>query len=170
LAEWLPSSARARVIIWEYTAERALEHPWLGVGVGSTAALRDQQKKLAPAEQPTGFVFHRSTGQHAHDVFLQSWYELGVAGVILLALAGAFVVLRIFALPLAAQPFAAATFAAFGSIAAFAWGMWQSWFVCAIGLVPIYVRMTAAAVEGAATNPQATGDAPPALRQPRATQ
>src|SRR5215210_3079264 len=31
-ASWLPGSARARIIIWEYTAERVLEHPWLGIG------------------------------------------------------------------------------------------------------------------------------------------
>jgi len=170
LAPWLPSSARARVIIWEYTAELTLEHPWLGVGVGSTAALRDQQKRLSPAEQPEGFVFHRSTGQHAHDVFLQSWYELGVVGAILLALAGVLVVLRIGVLPFVVQPFAAASFAAFACIAAFAWGMWQSWFMCAVGLVPLYLRMTAAAVDGSLTESQSTGSLPSDRRQPIATQ
>ncbi len=33
MARWLPDSARARIILWEYTAERTLEHPWLGIGV-----------------------------------------------------------------------------------------------------------------------------------------
>ena len=33
MAPWLPNSARARIILWEYTAERVLEHPWLGIGV-----------------------------------------------------------------------------------------------------------------------------------------
>jgi O-antigen ligase len=32
----LPSSFRARVIIWEYTTERVLEHPWLGIGAASS--------------------------------------------------------------------------------------------------------------------------------------
>ena len=32
-AAWLPPSARARVILWEYTAEQTLTNPILGVGV-----------------------------------------------------------------------------------------------------------------------------------------
>jgi hypothetical protein len=144
---WLPESARARVILWEYTAERALTHPWLGIGMGSTPVLRDEDKAKAPAEQPEGFVFHRTTGQHAHDLFLQTWYELGAVGGHLLALAGAAVVMLLPLLPLAAQPFAAATFAAFAAVAAFAWGMWQSWFMCAVGLVLLYRQVATAAVE-----------------------
>ena len=31
-ADWLPKSARARIIIWEFTAEQVLEKPWLGIG------------------------------------------------------------------------------------------------------------------------------------------
>ncbi len=41
------------------------------------------------------------------------------------ALAGAAGVMLIPLLPFAAQPFAAAIFAAFAIVAAFAWGMWQ---------------------------------------------
>ena len=49
LAPWLPDSARARVILWEYTAERALTHPWLGIGVNSTSALKDEDNaRLRP--------------------------------------------------------------------------------------------------------------------------
>jgi O-antigen ligase len=147
MAHWLPDSARARVIIWEYTAERVLEHPLLGVGVDSTPVLRDRDKAAAPAERPEGFVFQRATGQHAHDVFLQTWYELGAVGALLLALSGAAVALLMCTLPLAAQPFAAATFAAFAMVAAFAWGMWQGWFMCAIALVPLYLRVASASVD-----------------------
>jgi hypothetical protein len=144
MAPWLPESARARVILWEYTAERTLAHPWLGIGVESTPVLRDEDKAAAPLEQPEGFVFHRTTGQHAHDLFLQTWYELGAVGALLIALAGAAVVMLIPLLPLAALPFAAAAYAAFTAVAAFAWGMWQSWFMCAVGLVPLYLQIAAA--------------------------
>jgi len=147
LAPWLPPSAQARIILWEYTAERTLTHPWLGIGVGSTPVLRDEDRNTAPPEQPEGFVFHRTTGQHAHDLFLQTWYELGAVGALLLALAGATVVMLIPALPPAVQPFGAASFVAFALVGAFAWGMWQSWFMCAIGLVPLYLRVASAAFE-----------------------
>ena len=39
-ASWLPPSARARVILWEYTAEQTLTNPFLGVGVGSNSDTR----------------------------------------------------------------------------------------------------------------------------------
>src|SRR5262249_46399529 len=84
-AEWLPRSARARIIIWEYTAERVLEKPWLGVGADSTPIVK--AKVEATRDQPEGFVIRRTTGQHAHNLFLQIWYELGVFGAILVAIA-----------------------------------------------------------------------------------
>ncbi|MGV1014276.1 MAG: O-antigen ligase family protein [Methyloceanibacter sp.] len=148
LAEPLPSSYKARVIIWEYTAERVLENPVFGIGVSSTAIMTrqavDAAKLSTPEEQPEGFVYKRTTAHHAHNIFLQSWYELGAVGAVLLAIAGALIVLRIDLLPPQAQPFAAATFAAFALIASFAWGMWQTWFMCAIALVPLYLAVAAA--------------------------
>ena len=143
MAHWLPNSYRARIIIWEYTAERVLDHPWLGIGAASTPALKEPR---AVAEQPPGFVFPRSTGQHAHDLFLQTWYELGVVGVTLIAFAGAAVALRISLLPLEAEPFAVAAFATFFAMAAFAWGIWQEWLMCAVGLLAIYSRAAASLV------------------------
>ncbi len=154
LAPWLPPSARARVILWEYTAERMLTHPWLGIGVGSTPVLKDEDQAKAPPEIPEGFVFHRTTGEHAHDLFLQTWYELGAVGALLLVLAGATVAMLIPLLPLAAQAFAAASFATFAIVGAFAWGMWQSWFMCAIALVPLYLRVATAAIEVRAALPR----------------
>ena len=141
MATWLPDSARARIILWEYTAEHVLEQPWLGIGVDSTHSLN----RRGQFDQPQGFIFPRSSGEHAHDFFLQTWYELGVVGAILLALAGAAIALRMLRLPKDIQPFAAASFAAFFGIAAFAWSMWQTWFMCAIGLLIFYVCIAARA-------------------------
>ena len=145
--DWLPKSARARIIIWEYTAERALENPFLGIGADSTPAVK--AKAVSAPEQPEGFVFRRTTGQHAHNLFLQTWYELGAIGAILAALAGAAAALRLLLLPPEAQPYGAASFILFAVIAAFAWGMWQVWLVCAIGLLPLYLLMPAALLRGA---------------------
>ncbi len=138
--KWLPSSFRARVIIWEYTAERVLEQPWIGIGADSTPAMKT---KDGTPDWPKGFVYKRTTGQHAHNLFLQAWYELGVIGAILAALAGAAVALRLLALPVAAQAYGAASFTLFAVIAAFAWGMWQVWLMCAFALLPLYLGMAA---------------------------
>jgi O-antigen ligase len=146
MAPWLPFSFRARVIIWEYTAERVLDQPWLGIGAGSTPALKVLH---SDPEQQKGFVYARDTGQHAHDLFLQTWYELGVVGAVLIAFAGAAVALRMSLLPIEAQPFAAATFAVFTAIAAFSWGIWQTWLMCAVGLLVLYLRTATSATDPA---------------------
>jgi hypothetical protein len=146
-ATWLPGTARQRVIIWEYTAEQVLSHPLLGVGIESTPALRDQQAAIAAPERPEGFVYPRTLGSHAHNVFLQAWFELGAVGVLLLAIVGAAVVTLIPLLPASAQPFAAGSFAAFAFVGAFSWGMWQMWFMSAIALLPLCLRIGAVAVE-----------------------
>jgi O-antigen ligase len=140
VATWVPESARARIIIWEFTAERALERPWLGIGAASTPALKVPRGE---AEQPEGFVYPRTTGAHAHNLFLQTWYELGLVGAILIAIAGALLVLRISLLPVEAQPFAAATFTVFLATVSTAWGMWQVWLVCGIGLMLLYLLIAA---------------------------
>jgi len=146
-AHWLPKSARARIILWEYTAEQVLNHPLLGVGVDSTPFLTEQQKASSPPELPEGYAYRRTMGHHAHSIYLQTWSELGAVGALFLAAAGAAVVLLIALLPIAAQPFAAGAFASFAIVGAFAWGMWQSWFLCAVAVVPLYLRVTTAAVE-----------------------
>jgi hypothetical protein len=146
-AEWLPKSARARVILWEYTAEQTLRHPMVGVGVDSTPQLTQQQKKHLTREQPAGFVFPRTMGHHAHSIFLQTWVELGAIGAILFAIAGATLIMCIIHLPAPAQPFAAATFAAFALVSAFAWGIWQSWFMCGVALLPVYLSVCAGPAE-----------------------
>jgi O-antigen ligase len=144
MAPWLPDSFRARVIIWEYTAERVLDHPWFGIGANCTHVLKEPR---GVSESPKGFVFPRTTGWHAHNLFLQTWYELGVIGVILIAAAGAVVVTRMTLLPVESQPFAVASFTVFMGIAAFAWGMWQEWLMCAVALSLLYFRTVASATD-----------------------
>jgi O-antigen ligase len=145
-AEWLPKSARARIILWEYTSEQTLERPLLGAGVDSTPLLTNQQKATFARERPKGFVYPRTMGHHAHSIFLQTWSELGAIGAMLLAVAGAAVALSILLLPAVTQPFAAGAFAAFAVVGAFAWGMWQSWFMCAAALLAMYLRAASGGV------------------------
>jgi len=141
-AEWLPQSAQARIIIWDYTAERVVERPWLGIGADSTKGTKADNPK--PREWPKGFVSPRTTGHHAHNLFLQTLYELGVVGAILVAMAGAAVILRLALLPEQARPYAVAAFTIFAVIAGLAWGMWQAWLICAVGLLVLYLLLPAA--------------------------
>jgi O-antigen ligase len=141
-SSWLPeNSDRVRVIFLGQTAERALEHPWFGIGANSTPALREP---LDRAELPERFTLPRYTAPHPHNFFLQVWYELGMVGAILFALAGVVLLLRVSLLPFEAQPFAAASFATLVTAATFAWSMWQTWLVCVAGLMVLYLRVAAA--------------------------
>lgn len=151
-AEWVPGSARARVILWQYTAERTLENPWLGVGADSTSTLNEARGFV---EKPEGFAYARKTGPHAHKLFLQIWYELGVGGVLLLMLAGALTALAILRLAPFTQPFAVATFTTFCVTVAFAWSMWQTWLVCAVASMAIYLLVAARRATVACTAGQA---------------
>lgn len=161
-ADWLPKSARARIIIWEYTAERVLERPLLGIGADSTPGAKAETAKRP--EQPEGFVQPRTTGHHAHNIFLQSWYELGLVGAVLMAIAGAAVVSRMLLLPSPAQPYAAAAFTLLAVIAAFAWGMWQTWLISAIGLLVLSLLMAASLYQTPAREKLATPAPPPRSR------
>ena len=94
-----------------------------------------------------GQTFVWGKGPHAHNGFLQAWYELGAVGAGLLLAAGLGVLWSIARLPAAAQPYVLAQFAAYLVIAAFAWGIWQSWLMAMTGLAPIYAMMASRLVE-----------------------
>jgi hypothetical protein len=163
-SEWLPYSARARIVLWGYTAERIPETPILGIGLGSMRKLDAQHKDdpnaivIADTVEP-GQSFVWGKGPHAHNGFLQAWYELGAIGAALLLAAGLGVLAAIARLPVEAQPYALAQFTAYLVIAAFAWGIWQSWLMALTGLVPIYAAMAARLVEFPVEREQNAGHA-----------
>ena len=79
-------------------------------------------------------VYDRRPGQHAHNMFLQSWFELGLMGVALIMWTGIAVLRSVAHLAPRAQPFALGLFASFFLTQSFAWGMWQSWYLSTIAL------------------------------------
>lgn len=138
--EWLPRSARARVIIWGETASRIEIQPWLGVGIRSTRHLDMPIKK---AELPEGQVYGKRTGRHAHNLYLQAWFELGAVGVLLLMASVLLLFLKSAGLDTKTQPYANAAFTMFATISAFGWGIWQSWLLAAWGLAFVAFSLAA---------------------------
>lgn len=143
-ASWLPYSAKARVILWNYTAEQVARHPLLGVGLVSTRVL--DARRMASAPTRPGHVFPQRTGPHAHNIYLQTWYELGLVGALLLTALGLAVIGTIARLNEASRPYALATFAGVATIAAFSWGMWQPWFMALFAATAILVVIADAIV------------------------
>jgi len=138
-AAWLPTTAQARIIIWGYTAEQVVKNLVLGIGVRSTRVL--DTALLPSAERAEGDVFARRPGRHAHNLFLQSWFELGLIGVVLVMGFGVLILRRLANLSHELQPFAYALFGTFMAIASFAWGMWQTWLLAAYALSALYFAL-----------------------------
>lgn len=130
-AKWLPNTAQQRIIIWGYTAAQVPQRPVLGVGVDSTKILDARRGQL---EKPPGFGYPLRTGPHAHNIYLQMWYELGAVGAVLLLCLGLSMIVAIPGLPAVAQPYALAAVTSVATIGASTWGIWQPWFLGAFAL------------------------------------
>jgi O-antigen ligase len=138
-AEWLSVNGRARIIIWAATAERLREAPVLGVGAGSTKRLT----QLHGAEERPGFVVPWQTGAHAHNIYLQTWYELGLLGAALLAAIGWSVLCWILRLPTLPQGYVLSAFVSAAAIGASSWGMWQPWFMASCFYASVLAALAA---------------------------
>lgn len=131
-AAFLPPSGQHRIIIWNYTAEQALRSPLIGIGVHSTHVLGPSiapKLRSAPGEK-----LPRTLSRHAHNIYLQTWFELGVVGAILLAFLGAAALRLIGRLDERVQPYAIATFACAAVVGAASYGMWQIWYMAMFGM------------------------------------
>lgn len=136
---WMPITAQARLIFWKHTANEYLKSPVIGVGLRSTKVNDDAKRQ--DAEKLPNHAFAMRTGRHGHNIYLQTWYELGAIGALLLLVTGLALIARANHLANAAKPYVFAAFSAAAVIAAFTWGMWQVWYMalfamtCAMTLI-----------------------------------
>jgi len=160
-ADWIPETARNRIVLWNVTADRLHRAPILGIGIGSTKPLDEEAAASAPLEP--GDTYAQRTGRHAHNIFMQTWYELGAIGAVLLLVIGLIALRAMARLPSADQPFAFASFASTMVLAAFTWGIWQPWFICAFGLWTVLLLVALDATRRANDErPVANANPPPA--------
>jgi O-antigen ligase/polysaccharide polymerase Wzy-like membrane protein len=133
LSSWLPQSARHRIVIWGYSSQQIATAPILGAGIATTRALNELQRYDAPFAP--GSDFQLTTEWHTHNVYLQTWYEAGAVGAVLLLVIG-LLVLRSFArAPAQTQPYLHATFVTCALIGASSFSLWQPWFMASFALV-----------------------------------
>lgn len=133
----LPWTARARIILWGYTANQVASRPLVGIGA---AATKEYSKRHLPiAARPADHIYPLSTAPHAHNIFLQVWFELGALGATLLALIGALILSETAQLNRAERPFALASFVSAVAITSFTWSIWQEWFLALLFAAPILV-------------------------------
>ena len=117
-------SGSHRWAIWQFVSERILDHPIIGWGIDSSRAI--------PGRNALVFgEYGEILPLHPHNAFLQIWLELGLVGVIALA-----VILAL--IPVAARKAAgdalqvAIAFAFFMSylvLGQLSFGIWQNWWL-----------------------------------------
>lgn len=145
-ASFIQYSGRHRIFIWGQTAENVLKAPVLGLGLAATRYLDEQQPPSA-ATQP-GVEFPPGTNVHSHNVFLQTWHELGFVGAVLLALAGLPIISWIKRRHQADQPYLFAAFATVATMASLSWSLIAAWFAAAFGITFILAQFAALVAEG----------------------
>jgi O-antigen ligase len=133
-AVWIQKTGKARIALWSVTAREAMKSPILGIGAASTKMIDDRMKQesdVGPigAGKATPESFENRTGRHAHNVYLQTWFELGLVGALMLLAMGLILVARLARLPAETAPYAAALLASGMVMAGLSWGFWQPWFV-----------------------------------------
>ena len=137
-ADWLFRNAQDRVRIWHYTARQIPKAPMLGTGIRSTRLIsREMQKSVV--REPGDATSPMRLGRHSHNHYLQIWYELGAVGAALFLLAGLVLLQKIRSLAQNIRPYAYASFVAACSIAAFGWGLWQTWLLAGYSLSAIFL-------------------------------
>lgn len=128
---WLKESAQARIIIWRQTALQTRDAPILGRGADMTHELGPAIEKTLPKEK-----FEQQMSIHAHSVFLQTWFELGAVGALLLTGIGLCIFRHIRSMAPPLQPFAYATAVCSWVYMSAGFGMWQAWYLALFGLIP----------------------------------
>jgi O-antigen ligase len=118
-----------RIIIWQYVGELLQDHILIGHGFDASRVVGDAAD-LLPERNGT------STFLHPHNGMLQIWLELGLIGVTLFIVAVGFLIRRILvAAPgPGAMAAAAGTFGFSATIWLLSYGVWQGWWLAALGL------------------------------------
>lgn len=150
------ASARVRVSIWKEATDEILKNPILGAGTtaaryfGSSKGGPQKSGKLDPERGARGRA-------HFHNAYLQTWYELGLIGILAFALLAYSLWRRISDVPRNAALFATTHFAVCTTLIGPSYGLWQNWLQSAFALSILMVMGFASTV----ANPDKRSTAPP---------
>ncbi len=163
-AAWLPHSARDRIKIWSHTAKQTLVEPVFGHGANATAPLnarafakyvsrveRIDPKRAESYAKQMAYAYQSGErlGPHAHNVYLQTWFETGLIGALAVGVIGAAVLMRLRRMPEAGARPLLVQFTLVAAGLATSYGMWQLWLQAgiAISLAMIVISLRATGVE-----------------------
>ena len=147
------SSVLQRLYIWDFVADRIVEKPLAGWGLAVSRTVPKGSE-----ESPAG---GETLPLHPHSAPLQLWFELGLPGASLFALlfALAFLAVGRIRSDRVVQAAVGANIVVALSLVSMTYGIWQKWWLVALGLVAAF--STAAATSGSAgCAPRIVKDAP----------
>lgn len=128
---WLMLSARHRIEVWHFAADRIMASPWTGYGLESAQTTFPRASEISSFLPPDLNMVHR----HPHDMFLQTWYEFGVGGGLVLCVVGLLLLQRMRDWPQLARVTGMATMAAcISMVSVTSFSAWHTWFVCSQAL------------------------------------
>jgi exopolysaccharide production protein ExoQ len=136
---WLPRSAHHRLTIWTFGAKRILEKPVAGWGLDASRAIPggdDTVPVSVTSPRYGNYVLQLAQMPlHPHNVAIQSWLELGAVGAALVIATIITILRRAGASADAGYRGAAAgLLTVVVTVDLVSYGMWQSWWLCSIGL------------------------------------
>jgi O-antigen ligase len=140
-ADWLQPSAQQRIVIWGVTSAKVAEAPLFGHGLVAARALGRKEKESPKYE--AGSPYMVSTGPHAHNVYLQVWFDSGLVGIALMVSIGLFALTAISRVARAHQPALYAAFATGALMAASSFSIWTRWFLASYALAAIFAVLAA---------------------------
>jgi O-antigen ligase len=128
-ASWVNVYDQHRVLIWKHTADQILQTPIFGRGADMSYVLFPIINETLPQWKVVPTL-----SSHPHNLFLQTWFELGAVGAILLTAFGLAFLSRVHRLAPRHRSFAYAMLACAGFTMHTSFGMWQIWYVALLGL------------------------------------
>ena len=169
-ASWLQPSAQHRIVIWGVTSSKVAEAPLLGHGLVAAREL-GRLGKENPTYEP-GSPFLVSTGPHAHNVYLQVWFDTGLVGIVLMVSIGLFALRAISRATAGSQPALYAAFASNALLAASSFSIWTRWFLASYALSAIFAvlasKFAATVCEDSSTAQPRVQDSAPSSTWPGA--
>lgn len=132
---WEAAASGQRVEIWCAVSRFVFDAPYFGHGVEAARFVQDWQM---------AHIYFQENGiLHPHSAALQIWYEYGVTGAVLASLIWYAIVHRIARLGAEARAICFAALCSIGLVAIISHGLWQSWWLGTVGVVPALFRMVA---------------------------
>jgi len=167
---WLPpASVAARFYIWKYVADEVYERPLTGIGIRGSRDLHLKIPSDAADPSHNAYALKGREARHPHNIYLQTWVELGAIGAVLLLCVGLAGLWVVSAWPPLFQGSAYALFAVASAVGLSGFDFWQTWMLGAVAFawsaMWLAFRLPAfASLLADRTNPTASAGGKAALR------